>query len=63
MDPFEIGEVAVPAGTEVRTIAKAAGVSVEMVGDGLEEIPSPAGESADRPRRLEALVPRCGEVR
>jgi hypothetical protein len=33
VEPFELGEIAVPAGTELRTIAKAAGVSIEVIRD------------------------------
>jgi soluble lytic murein transglycosylase-like protein len=33
LEPFEIGEIAVPAGTPLRLISKAAGVSIEVIRD------------------------------
>jgi hypothetical protein len=66
-EPFEIGEIAVPAGTPLRLISKAAGVSIEVIRDYnpdllRAELPSLGGDllvnvPADRVARALAAFP------
>ncbi len=66
-EPFEIGEIAVPAGTPLRIVSKAAGVSIEVIRDYnpdllRAELPSSGGDllvnvPADRVARALAAFP------
>ena len=66
-EPFEIGEIAVPAGTPLRLVSKAAGVSIEVIRDYnpdllRAELPSSGGDllvnvPADRVARALASFP------
>jgi hypothetical protein len=66
-EPFDIGEIAVPAGTPLRLISKAAGVSIEVIRDYnpdllRAELPSSGGDllvniPADRVARSLAAFP------
>ncbi len=66
-EPFDIGEIAVPAGTPLRIISKAAGVSIEVIRDYnpdllRAELPSSGGDllvnlPADRVARSLAAFP------
>ncbi|MEP7119678.1 MAG: transglycosylase SLT domain-containing protein [Byssovorax sp.] len=67
LEPFEIGEIAVPAGTPLRLVSKAAGVSIEVIRDYnpdllRAELPSSGGDllvnvPADRVARALASFP------
>jgi hypothetical protein len=67
LEPFEIGEIAVPAGTPLRLVSKAAGVSIEVIRDYnpdllRAELPSSGGDllvnvPADRVARSLAAFP------